>query len=166
MKKPFIYNIVILVTLLSVPVAPSAFAAEMGGYFGFSLGTADDDILNESDSGLKVFGGSNFSEQYGFEIAFVDLGEYVGGIVSESGVAFDLVGYYPATQNVDVFGKAGLFSWTIDVGPFSDDGTDLTYGFGVNVGLDKVSIRAEWENFTDISGGDVSLLSAGLIFKF
>jgi len=167
MKKPFLASITILVMLISVSITPSAFAVEVGPYFGFSLGTADDDILNEDDSGFKIFGGTNLSEQYGFEIAFVDLGEYVGGAISQSGLAFDLVGYFPVAQNVDIFGKVGLFLWTVDIGPFSDDGTDLTYGFGVNVGIaNQMSVRAEWENFTDISGGDVSLVSAGLTFNF
>ena len=116
---------------------------------------------------MKIFGGSNSSEQFGYEIAFVDLGEYVSGIVSQSGLALDLVGYHPVSETVDIFGKFGLFLWTIEVGSFSDSGTDLTYGFGVNFGLtDQVSLRAEWENFSDISGGDVSLVSAGLTFNF
>ena len=167
MKKAFLYNIIIFVTMISVSVPPSAVAAEMGSYFGFSLGTANDDILDENDSGLKIFGGANLSEKYGFEIAFVHLGEYAGGIISQSGMAFDLVGYYPVTQNVDLLGKAGLFLWAVEVGPFTDDGVDLTYGFGVNVGVsDHMSIRAEWEDFTDISGGDVSLVSVGLILNF
>lgn len=63
--------------------------------------------------------------------------------------------------------KSVCFYRTVDIGLFSDDGTDLTYGFGVNIGVsNQMSVRAEWENFTDISGGDVSLISAGLTFNF
>ena len=135
MKKALLASVTILLMLISVSISPLAIAVEGGPYFGFSLGTADDDILNEDDSGLKIFGGTNLSEQHGFEIAFVDLGEYVGGAISQSGLAFGLVGYFPVAQNVDIFVKVGLFLWTGDSGPFSYACTDLPYGFGVKVGM-------------------------------
>lgn len=153
--------------LISSAISPSAFAVNPGGYFGISGGTAEDDFFNEEDSGLKIFGGANASETFGYEMAFVDLGSYQGGIWEQYGLAFDLVGYVPIAEKFDIFGKVGLFLWTVDVGFLTDSGTDLTYGFGVNFVLsDKVSVRAEWENFSDISGSDVSLVSAGLTFNF
>jgi len=167
MKKLFPARFIIGLILMLGMIAPPAFAVGTGGYFGVSVGTASDDILDEDDSGLKIYGGFNASEQMGYEFAFVDLGEYVGGAISQYGLAMDLVGYYPVNESVDIFGKVGLFLWTIEIGFFSDSGTDLTYGFGLNFGLtDQVSVRAELENFSDISGGDVSLVSAGLTFSF
>lgn len=142
-------------------------AAESGGYIGFSLGEADDEILNESDTGYKLLGGYRATENLGGEIAFVDLGSYVNNLLDQYGVSFQGVGYLPVGHNLDLFGKLGLFAWTVDVGGFTDDGMDLTYGFGASLRIDnRVSVRAEWERFTDISGGDVDLLSAGIAYHF
>lgn len=142
-------------------------AASPGGYVGFSLGSADDDVLSESDTGYKLFGGYTANQYLGVEIAFVDLGEYENGLLEQYGVAFDVVGYLPVTNNFNVLGKLGMFAWTVDVGPFSNDGTDLTYGLGVQYDFtNRLSFRGEWEEFADISGGDVSLLSAGVIYTF
>lgn len=154
--------------------ANGASAVEPGGYFGFSLGSAEDDILNESDTGYKLVAGYTVNENLGGEIAFVDLGSYpiydpfFGPLtLDQYGVSFQGVGYLPVGSNLDLFGKFGLFVWTVDVGFATDDGTDLTYGFGGNLRMsDQLSLRAEWERFADISGGDVDLLSAGITYHF
>ena len=142
-------------------------AAPPVGYIGFSLGSADDDVLSESDTGYKFFGGYTVNNNLGFEIAFVDLGQYVDGLLEQYGVAFEVVGYLPLSSNLDLMGKLGMFSWTVDVLNASDDGTDLTYGLGVQYDLNnRLYVRGEWEQFTDVSGGDVSLLSVGLLYAF
>lgn len=142
-------------------------AVEPGGYIGFSLGQADDDVLNETDTGYKLLGGFNANENIGGEIAFVDLGSYINGLLDQYGVAFEVVGYLPVANNTDLFGKIGMFAWTVDFAGFTDDGTDLTYGFGGNFRVaDRLSLRAEWERFNDVSGGDVDLLSAGITYHF
>lgn len=155
-------------------VAHGASAAQPGGYLGFSLGSADDEILNESDTGYKLLGGYVASANLGGEIAFVDLGSYPAFdpffgpvILDQYGIAFNGIGYLPVGNNFDLFGKLGLFAWTVDVGFATDDGLDLTYGFGASLRMDyRLSIRAEWERFTDISGGDVDLVSAGIAYHF
>ena len=144
-----------------------AHAAPPVGYIGFSLGSADDDVLSESDTGYKFFGGYTVNNNLGFEIAYVDLGQYVDGLLEQYGVAFEVVGYLPLSSKLDLMGKVGMFAWTIDVLNASDDGTDLTYGLGVQYDLNnRLYVRGEWEQFTDVSGGDVSLLSAGLLYTF
>lgn len=153
--------------LLFCSVSGTVHAVEPGGYLGFSIGSADDDVLDESDTGYKILGGFNANNNIGFEIAFVDLGSYVNDLLDQYGVAFEVVGYLPVANNFDLFGKLGIFSWTVEVGAADDDGTDLTYGFGGAFRASpQISVRAEWERFTDISGGDVDLLSAGVTYHF
>ena len=144
-------------------------AAPPVGYIGFSIGSADDDVLSESDTGFKFFGGYTLNNNIGFEIAFVDLGQYVDGMLDQYGVAFEVVGYLPLSSNLDLMAKVGMFAWTVDVDTYYayDDGTDLTYGLGVQYDLNnRLFVRGEWEQFSDVAGGDVSLLSAGLVYAF
>ncbi len=159
--------------VLFVTFTGMACSADQGGYLGFSLGQADDDVLNETDTAYKLLGGFT-SRNLGIEIAFVDLGSYAAFdpffgpvVLDQYGLAFEGVGYLPVANNVDLFGKLGIFAWTVDIGYATDDGTDLTYGFGGSFRMnDQISLRAEWERFTDVSGGDVDLLSAGFAYHF
>lgn len=157
----------ILFLALAAFATSPAYAAEQGGYLGLSLGESDDDILNETDSGLKLYGGVNLSQNLGIEFAYVDLGEFANGIFEQDGLSFQVVGYLPLTQTFDFFGKIGFFAWEVRAFGLSDSGTDLTYGFGGQVNInEQLAIRGEWETFKDISGGDVDLLSIGLNIRF
>ena len=150
-------------------LAPTAMvnAAQEGPYFGASIGSADDDVFNETDTGLKLFGGYNFNSNLGVEVAYVDLGEYRGGTFEQDGISVEAVGYLPIADNIDVFGKLGMFSWDVSTPTVSDDGNDLTYGLGLNFQMNsQIGVRAEWQNYEDISGGDVSLISDGVSLSF
>ena len=161
-----------ILAVFTMPV--TGFAAHPGqSYFGFNIGTADDVLLDQEDTGFKIYGGFRFSRNFSGEIAYVDFGEYNdgGNLVQQYGLAFNMVGYIPFSDSAELMIKAGLFDWTYDDGfsYFGETGTDLTYGIGLQLNLaDDLSIRAEYEEFLDIAapGGDVSLASAGLTFHF
>jgi OOP family OmpA-OmpF porin len=171
-------------------------ASAQGFYVGGSVGKSDIDdevasglitagSVDGSDTGLKIFGGYQFNQNFGLEVAYVDLGEasysgtfsglpVTGGKVEISGLNVSAVGTFPVSPSFAVFGKVGLFAWDAEASdvtggvPFSasDDGTDISYGIGVSYNFTKnLSARAEWEAFkTDPA--DASLLSIGLAFKF
>jgi len=144
-------------------------AAPPGGYIGFGLGSADVEEIDESDTAFKLFGGWTANQNLGVDIAFIDLGTYQSGLADAYGVAFDVVGYLPLGNNFNILGKLGMFAWTVDVDILnaSDDGTDLTYGLGVQYDFTRhLSIRGEWEEFSDVSGSDISMLSAGILYRF
>lgn len=166
MLKDIRLLIVLGLTLAGLAGAP-ANAAQPGGYLGLSFGESDDDILNETDSAMKFFGGYNFSPNLGGEIAFVDLGEFSSGNLEQDGLSFHLVGYLPVSQTFDLFGKFGFFNWEVRAFGLSDTGTDLSYGFGGEIHLsNQLGLRAEWETYDDVSGGDVDLFSLGLNYRF
>ncbi len=157
------YAALVLLALLVTP----AYAVQPGGYVGFGFGQSDDDVLSETDNGWKVFGGANLSPNLGLELAFVDLGEFVGGVLTQSGVSYHLVGYVPVSDSFDLFGKIGLFAWKVDAFGLSNTGTDLTYGFGGEYRMtQQLALRVEWETYQDVDGGDVDLVSAGLSVRF
>lgn len=152
--------------LLAAATLPAQ-AVEPGGYIGMGFGESDDEILNETDSGWKIFGGHNFDRNLGFELAFVDFGEFSGGALEQDGLAFQLVGYLPVTPSFDLFGKVGIFDWEVRAFGLVDTGVDPTYGVGGEVRIGpRAALRAEWEAFSDVSGGDVDLLSIGLSLRF
>lgn len=187
--------LVVAVLALSGASAASQAAAQ-GFYLGGSVGKSDFDDDNAipdlitsgsvdgSDTGYKIFGGYQFNQNFGVELAWVDLGKasysgtffgfpVTGGSVETSGLNVSAVGILPLGSGFALFGKAGLFAWESkarDVTggvPFSakDDGTDLSLGVGVSYDVAKnFGIRAEWERFKAV--GDIDLLSVGVSYRF
>ena len=183
--------LVLLVTsgLLAAPQASGQFY--LGGGFGksdFDDGNAIPDLITSgsvdgSDTGFKLFGGYQFSQHFGVEMAWVDLGKarysgafgsapVTGGSVATSGLNISVVGTLPLNPSFELFGKAGLFAWeakardTTGGAPFSgkDDGADLSFGIGASYNINKnLSVRAEWEQFKAVD--TISLLSLGIVFK-
>jgi len=140
--------------------------------------------VDGKDSGMKFFGGYQFNQNLAVELAYVDLGKLqysgsffgtpvTGGTVKTSGFNASAVGVLPLNPSFSLFAKAGLFAWDAkarDVTggvPFSgsDDGADLSLGFGGAYSLTKnFSLRVEWEQFEAVD--KISLLSIGVAYKF
>ncbi len=169
---PGAFGLALLVTAILAPPA----GAETGGYVGFALGQAHDKVLDENDTAFKVFGGYRFTPYLAGELAYVDLGRYggPGTQFDQYGVAAELVGHIPLGQSgVSLFGKAGLFSWSVQLsdryyyGAAEDSGVDPTVGAGLQVDFNRFAgIRAEWERFFDVAGGDVDLITASFFYRF
>lgn len=159
-----------LVVLLAglLLLTPLAHAVSPGLALGFSIGSADDAVLDETASAYKISLAVNGNRNLGLELAYVDLGDYAAATLEQSGLAFNLLGYLPLGNSLALIGKIGLFDWELDyLGVNVDDGTDLSYGLGLQLDFaPQLGARVEWEEFTDISGGDVSLLSAGMVYAF
>ena len=168
-----------LILATALTLASGAWA-QTGGYIGFAAGQADDKVLNETDRGLKVFGGWRFAPNLAAELAYVDLGSYgpAGATIDQYGVSAQFVGLVPLGQSgVSLFGKAGVFSWSVErynnnnyyysSNNPDDSGTDLAVGAGLQIDFQgRMGLRAEWERFYDVAGGDVDLISAGFFYRF
>jgi len=165
-------------------------------YIGGSVGKSDFDDNNAipdlitsgsvdgSDTGFKIFGGYQFNQNFGVELAWVDLGKasysgtfsgipVTGGSVKTSGLNLSAVGTLPLGSGFALFGKVGFLAWESKANdvtggaPFSGkaDGTDLSLGIGASYDFTKnFGIRAEWERFKAV--GDIDLLSVGVVYKF
>ncbi|TNF34291.1 MAG: porin family protein [Gammaproteobacteria bacterium] len=169
MKSKSSWLVAFLTSILVFPQLVNA--SETRGYFGFSFGSSDDEVLNETESGFKLVLGASLSDNLAVEGAFVDLGTINYGFaeISQYGIAGNLIGKIPVGDAVSLFAKAGLFSWTfeVDYGYIAEDtGVDITYGAGLEVKLtDKASLLGEYESF-EVSDGDVSLVSLGFRLYF
>jgi len=189
--KSIAATILVLSGLVAATQAPA-----QGFYIGGSVGQSDFDKSNAvpdlitsgsvdgTDTGYKIFGGYQFNQHFGLDLAYVDLGKagysgtfsgasVTGGTVKTSGLNFSAVGTLPLGTSFALFGKVGFFVWEAKANdvtggvPFSgkEDGTDLSYGLGASYNITKnVSVRAEWERFKAV--GDIDLLSVGLVYKF
>jgi OOP family OmpA-OmpF porin len=172
-------------------------AAAQGFYIGGSVGQSDFDdgnaipdlitsgTVDGTDTGFKIFGGYQFNQNFGLELAWVDLGKasysgtfqgipVTGGTVKTYGLNLSAVGTLPlGSSGFSLFGKAGFYSWEAEANdttgglPFSgtQDGSDLSYGIGASYDFTKnLGIRAEWERFKAVD--NIDLLSVGVVYKF
>ncbi len=156
----------LLTISLGISIA-TAQAAQPGPYLGAGIGQADDEILNETESAYKFFGGVNLNENIGLELSYVDLGSYANGQLTQDGVAYELIGYLPLDANIDLYGRAGFYDWTVSNGFITRSGAEPTFGFGLNVQMNpNLSLRGEYQIFTEVDGGDVDMVSASLSFHF
>ena len=165
--------------------APSAFGAEQpGGYVGISIGQASDarwcDIdlgaCEDTDTGWKVYGGYQFSPNFGIEGGYVYFGELTdaGPVTGQAWSLFiSAVGTFPIGEEVGIFGKLGLAHTEVKLadplGSLTDSDVGLMVGIGAKFNIDRnFSVRVEWERFADVGGfeDDFDLLSAGLTYKF
>jgi len=164
-QNKYIKSVFIAVSLaLSIPAAQ---AVQPGPYFGAGIGESDDEILNETESAFKFFGGVNLNENIGLELSYVDLGSFANDQLTQDGVAYEIIGYLPLDSNIDLFGRAGFYDWEVSDGFAYRTGTEPTFGFGLNVQMSQnLSVRGEYQIFTEIDGGDVEMYSASLSFHF
>ncbi len=177
MKRP------ILTTVAASTLAITTAYADQGFSVGASIGSSKIDFddagvgFDGSDFGWKIFGRYMFNDNFGIEGGYIDFGKpddsVFGTNVEIDADGFDLfaVGAIQASQNFDLFGKAGVVSWDADfdsaIATASDDGTDLALGVGgAYSASDQVSFRGEWEWF-DVDDTDaVWLLSVGVEYHF
>jgi len=165
-------------------------------YVGASAGKSDLDssvteglitsgTVDGKDSGSKLYGGYRFGRNFAVELAWVDLGgagysgdffgtPVTGGRVKVSGFNSSIVGLLPATSQLELFAKAGVYAWEAKANdttggvPFSGkiNGTNASFGLGANYYFSKnVGARLEWEHF-ELDPGSAGLFSAGLVVRF
>lgn len=164
----------ILPSLLATLIVPAANAADVGPYVGAGVGYADvltddteddlqdflgsqgitADLDNDTDNfNWRVFGGYQFHPNYGFEVAYVGLGDVdltateigaPGRTVDVStdiwGIEFAATGAYPVTENWDLTAKVGGMYYDAEadvdvtgpvVGSFEAEDTGVAFTGGV-----------------------------------
>ena len=149
-------------------------ASILGIYAGVSVGQAEieNSSPTEDSTASKVYAGYRILGPIAIEVARVDLGEFGTLPVSIDGTALDVVLYLPAGP-INVFAKAGVFSWNVDYNNFipAESGTDSKFGVGVEYNLLlNVDLRLEWETYTGVGGTtineDINVISIGANIAF
>lgn len=189
MKK----NSLIFTSLFLICALPTHAAERF--YAGISLGETRvldgcDRALphcDNTDAGLKLFGGVQVTEHWGIEAAYVNFGRITASATGSGTPLFTVdieafsvsgTGTLPVSKKLDLFGKAGLFQWFVDAKRFGAlstqhrerDGIDATFGLGAALHLTKaIRLRLEWEQFLDIGDAypsNIHLISGGMSLSF
>ena len=172
-----------------------AFAQDQGAYLGVSVGQSKvkdpgscSDLaglfspgyscsLNDTDVGLKIFGGYQVNRYVGAEVSYVDLGTFklsasglVTGVpVSASekihgyGFGADLVLSAPISDTFSLSARGGVLSWTLkdtlsassSAASLSQEesatGTSFTFGVGARYDFaQNLGFRVEFQRFKDV----------------
>ena len=183
MRKHVIAGLLAALSLANLP----AVAADNGIYLGASVGQSGvevDEVVDGFDfnydastTAYKIIAGWRFLDWLAVEGNWVDLGsgeDKVSGDkvkIDVSGVSLSAVGFLPVGP-VDLFARVGAVNWDADVSVDGfdagggTDGTDFTYGAGVQFRVWSLGIRAEYEVFDIEDADSVDLLSLGVTWTF
>lgn len=154
--------------LFSVFAYTPVYAAD--AYLGGGLGQSEinQSFFGEYGNGYKIFGGMRVHRNLSIEVAYLDYGNPRQNFIFETdaegwSVGAWAKGLWPVSQNIELFGKAGLAYWeteqtTTIFGPpltTSEDGIDVAWAVGAKFNYwDKVSVQLEYEDIE--AGGDIT----------
>ena len=169
----------------SLAFTVSAHAGDTGLYVGGSVGQStlkvNDIDFDETDTTYKIFAGYMLLPFLGVEGGYVDFGGPNRNYSGLGSVEFQVdgwegfvVGNLPLGP-VDLFAKAGVLSYNVDVktngpvfGNLSGNDSDEVgaYGAGAAVGLGPIKVRGEYTYYDVNHVDDAYLLSVGVTYQF
>ncbi|MGY0652479.1 outer membrane beta-barrel protein [Luteimonas sp. A537] len=167
----------VLAAALGAASFGAAHAAEpVGWYAGAGVGQSmiDEGWLDEEETGFQAFGGYQMHPNWGVELGYTDFGDIdISGVASLEAdtVSLVAVGTLPFTEKFSGYAKGGFHSWDADlrapgIGRASDDGTDPTYGLGLQYRFtDTFALRGEYSRF-EMDDADVDLAQVQVRFDF
>jgi hypothetical protein len=151
-------------------------------------------VEDSSRTAWGVFGGWRASQYFGTQFGYTHLGTvdtaFTGDVLdipaflrdasrlqprSASGFDLNLVGRYPLGKRFEVAAQLGAFAWNADytVGNSSgdflkreDNGVDLTYGAGLEYGLDGgLTFSGGWTRYK-VDSESIDFLGVGLQYRW
>lgn len=169
--------------------ASSAWYAPGSAYLGFNAGRSNfrqgcgTGVFNcgDRDNAYSLYGGSMFSNNFGLELGYLDMGsiDRGGGTTKAYGINMSLVGKVPLSPTWGLFGKVGTTygrtSVTSTPGsgiPSGDeDGFGLSLGAGVSYDFtDRWAAVLQWERhdfkFSGSGRDNVNATTLGLKYRF
>jgi len=159
--------------------------APSGWLIGGSAVTAglkrDDNVVDDTSIGFKLFGQYKFNSWFGLEGAYCRSGAFASNATSADGDNFELVyqgfmfqgiGYVPLPwEEVEFFLKGGYFTFNVDStinssnsGTGSDNGVAIGTGFTVHI-TESVHFRTSVDWY-DADKSDLASIELGLEYRF
>ena len=175
-----------LVALALLAATAAQADSQPGFYAGAGIGSTkvgDDNIsgIDDSDTGFKIFGGYNFTENWAAEVSYFDFGKASAeagtssASVGVTGLSASAVGRLPVNDMFSVYAKLGFASYDVDLdfnnvpgfgsGHMSDSDSDLIYGVGGALSFGgNFEARLEYEALN--VDADVNMISISGLFRF
>lgn len=178
----------VMAVFFSVVMAP-AMAEDFYGAFDVGQTTAADACTGapsvfkceETATAYRIAGGYQFAPMWGAEVSYGDYGKAT--LITTladwqlSGLQVSGTGTFPLGAAFSLIGKLGFAQTTIKLSgggtSISATSTKLAYGIGAQYSFaGNIAVRAQYEDLGEVGDTDttgtskVSLLSAGIVFKF
>ena len=179
-----------VLTLALCLAAPGvALSADNGFYLGGSASNVSSDYASpppastrtDDDDGFKLIGGFRPLDAFAIEANYVDLGTTrvpltlacvtlpcpTEASIDSQALSVSAVGLFTLPL-VDLYGRVGVARWETErriFGSLEDEGSDPTYGAGVQLRLGSFALRVEYERF-DFGDDSVDLRSIGFTYTF
>lgn len=160
------------------------------GDSGWQLGLAvlfgdyslEGSAIDDSAVGAKLSGQYRFNRYVGVEAAWLNTGEFKTDAISDNagtiakvkldGYQINAIGYLPwSPDNVDIYGKLGLYDVNQDLDASTGDSSRSADGFTAGIGFgmqltERVSLRldGDWYDFSD--DADFWTASLGAYYHF
>lgn len=177
-----------LILVLGLAPAGVTLAADNGFYLGGAASNVSSDYALpvgagavDDDDGLKLIGGIRPLDSFAIEANYADFGTThvplgivcitqpcpAGQDIDSRALSVSAVGLFTLPL-VDIYGRVGMARWEVErsaIFAVKDEGTDPTYGAGVQVRLGSFALRVEYERF-DFGDDSVDLRSIGFTYTF
>jgi len=162
-------------------------SADTGPYLGASIGstTVDENFegvrLDTDSMAYRFVGGFQMGDVLGLEIGYQDFGNLdeliitgqTSSLTRLAAAGWTLGGTLglPLTDQVSLFGRAGVFYWDADI---TIDGIPVHvpqddnpyYGAGARVNLSRnLSLVGDWSRY-ELDDVDTDVISLGLLYRF
>jgi len=173
--------------VLATFLVPSLATAETGLFVGASIGSShlEDDFSNfniDTDANAYRFvGGFQFTDYFGIEAGYHNFGDFsetidLGPVLSRTTISADgwtLGGTLglPLSDQVSLYGRAGVFFWDadVDVDGFSIDvpeDENSYYGGGAKFDVTRnLSLLGDWTRY-ELDTIDSDVISIGFQYRF
>jgi hypothetical protein len=164
----------------------AAFAADNGVYIGGAASNVSSDYglplgvgSVSDDDGFKLIGGLRPLDAFAIEANYVDFGTThvplgivcitqpcpTGQDIDSRALSVSAVGLFTLPL-VDLYGRVGVARWEAERSAIfarKDEGTDATYGAGIQLRLGSFALRVEYERF-ELGDESADLRSIGFTY--
>jgi OOP family OmpA-OmpF porin len=171
-----------LIAIATLAVPSLAAAAEERWYVGAGAMESDVgfEVLDESASGWKLFGGYRFTRSIAAEAGYLDTGDAEATIegtdvtLGATGTHVSVVASWLIGESFALHARGGIINWEAELtladegGSETSDanGQDLYWGAGATFNFaDRFGVRLEYE-VPEIEDVDVSSISLSLLWRF
>ena len=170
----------LILTLLSIAISGSAFAADEGVYIAVNVGQASTGSYNLSSktaTGGSGLVGYQFNKYFGAEVQYTDFGSITpqgGSSEKITGYGLNVVGTYPFNDQWSAFLRVGAADTTIKAANKGSDvsRTDVTWGIGGQYNFSpNWGLRVDYDSYgvgdsSNIGTATTSFASLGVVYKF